>query len=169
VGIVLLVVVVVFAAATARLFIWPEEGMPARVDAIVMMNGQGDRLASAVKLAREHRAPVLVIARGSAYWGQGSRCAPAIPGVRAICFDPDPDTTQGEAEFAGQLAKRYHWRSVVLVTTTPQDTRARLRVGRCFSGDVYVVNAFLHRTAWPAAIAYEWGALIKAEFFQRHC
>jgi hypothetical protein len=40
----------------------------------------------------------------------------------------------GESEFAGRLARKYHWQSMVLVTTTPQDTRARLRVERCFSG-----------------------------------
>src|SRR6266566_8763589 len=119
----------VFCAATARLFVWPERGMPARVDAIVMLNGPGDRLPAALSLAWAHRAPVVVISRGSRYWAKGSGCAPQIPGVRVICFSPDPATTQGEAEFAGRLALRYHWRSIVLVTATPQDTRARLRVG----------------------------------------
>jgi hypothetical protein len=30
-----------FCAATARLFIWPARGMPARVDAIVVLGGKG--------------------------------------------------------------------------------------------------------------------------------
>src|SRR5215470_20008609 len=40
-----------FCAATARLFVWPERGMPARVDAIVMLNGPGHRLPTALSLA----------------------------------------------------------------------------------------------------------------------
>ena len=86
-----------------------------------------------------------------------------------ICFDPNPATTQGEAEFAGRLARRYHWRSIALVTTTPQDTRARLRLERCFSGEVYVVTAPLPAQDWPHALVYEWGATLKALFLQRAC
>jgi hypothetical protein len=156
-------------AATALLFVWPRQGMPARVDAIVMLNGPGDRLGTALGLAWAHRAPMLVIARGSRYWGQGSVCAPPIPRVKVSCFDPDPPTTRGEAEFAGRLARKYHWHTIVLVTTTPQDTRARLRMGRCFRGEIYVINAPLPASEWPGAIVYEWAATIKALFFQRSC
>ena len=158
-----------FGAATARLFVWPERGMPARVDAIVMLDGPGDRLPTALSLAWAHRAPVVVISRGSPYWASGSRCAPVIPRVRVICFAPDPATTRGEAEFAGRLARRYQWHSIVLVTTTPQDTRARLRVSRCFSGSIYVTTAPLPAYEWPYALAYEWGAIIKALLLQRNC
>ena len=158
-----------FGAATARLFVWPSHGMPARVDAIVMMNGPGDRLTTALDLAWAHRAPVVVIARGSKYWGRGSRCAPKINGVKFICFDPSPSTTRGEAEFAGRLAKRYGWHSIALVAITPQDTRARLRLSRCFGGKIYVVNAPLPASQWPGTIAYEWGAMVKALVFQRSC
>jgi uncharacterized SAM-binding protein YcdF (DUF218 family) len=162
-------VIAVVGAATARLFVWPPRGMPAHVNAIVMLNGQGNRLDTALWLAWNHRASTVVISRGSPQWGHGSVCAPQIPGVKVICFVPDPETTQGEAEFAGDLARRYHWHSIALVTTTPQNTRARLRVGRCFSGQVYVVDAALPKYEWPYEIAYEWGATIKALFFQRSC
>jgi uncharacterized SAM-binding protein YcdF (DUF218 family) len=158
-----------FGAATARLFVWPERGMPPRVDAIVMLDGPGDRLHTALNLARAHRAPVVVISRGSPYWAHGSGCAPTISGVRVICFAPDPATTQGEAEFAGRLSRRYHWHSIVLVTTTPQDTRARLRVSRCFPGSISVMTAPLPAYEWPYALAYEWGATIKALLLQRSC
>ena len=156
-------------ALTARLFVWPDQGMPAHVDAIVMMNGPGDRLDTALQLGWEQRAPVLVISRGSPYWGHGSICAPKMPRVTVICFDPNPATTRGEAEFAGRLAQRYHWHSIALVTTTPQDTRARLRMERCFSGDVYVVTTPLPKREWPYTLVYEWGATLKALFLQRAC
>jgi hypothetical protein len=165
----LLILLAGLAVATVRLFVLPPQGMPTHVDAIVMLNGPGDRLNTALDLAWAHRAPVIVIARGSQHWGHGSACAPKIRGVRVICFDPNPATTRGEAEFAGLLARRYRWRSIVLVATASQDTRARLRVGRCFQGKVYVVNASLPVAQWFYAIPYEWGATVKALFFQRTC
>jgi uncharacterized SAM-binding protein YcdF (DUF218 family) len=163
------VVLIGFVALTAHLFIWPEQGMPEHVDAIVMMNGSGDRLDTALRLGWEHRSPVLIISRGSPYWGHGSICAPKIPHVTVICFDPDPPTTQGEAEFAARLARRYHWHSIALVTTTPQDTPARLRLERCFSGNVYVVTAPLPAQDWPYALIYEWGATLNVLVLQRAC
>ena len=161
--------VAVFAAATARLFIWPAEGMPNRVSAIVMLAGPGNQLNRAVDLAREHRAPFLVISLGTPQ--SGNRCPPRIPDVTLICFNPVPASTQGEAEFVGKLARSHRWRSVVLVTITPQDTRARLRIARCFPGRVYAVTAppAPSETNWPYQIAYQWGALLKALIFQRSC
>jgi len=159
----------VFGTATARLFVWPERGMPPRVDAIVMLNGTGNRLPTTLDLAWAQRASVVVISRGSPYWAHGGICAPQIPKVRVICFSPDPATTRGEAEYAGRLARRYHWHSIALVTTRPQDTRARLRVSRCFPGSIYVMTAPLPTHEWPYALAYEWGATIKALLLQRTC
>jgi uncharacterized SAM-binding protein YcdF (DUF218 family) len=158
-----------FCAITARLFIWPARGMPPHVGAIVMLNGHGNRLQTAEKLEWAHRAGALVVARGSQYWGHGSRCAARVPGIKVICFDPDPATTRGEAEFAGRLARRYRWRSIAVVTTPDQATRGRIRVKRCFPGEVYVYTAPLPARDWPWAIAYEWAAIVKALVFQRDC
>lgn len=157
----------IFCAVTARLFIWPARGMPARVDAIVMLAGPGDRLKEAIRLARGHRAPFLVISRG--YDGYGGPCPPAVPRVRLICFNPNPATTQGEAEFAARLAKRHHWRSIVLVTSTAQDSRARQRMKRCFGGPVYVMTVGVPLRFWPGEIAYEWAATIKMFILKRGC
>jgi hypothetical protein len=165
----LIAVLVAFGVATARWFIWPRQGMPSRVDAIVMLNGRGDRLDTALDLAWAHRAPMIVISRGSKYWGHGSVCAPKISHVTVICFDPDPATTRGEAEFAGHLARQYHWHSVVLVTVAPQDTVARIRLERCFSGKIYVVNAPMTVREWLYLVPYEWGSTIKALSVQRSC
>jgi hypothetical protein len=89
--------------------------------------------------------------------------------VELICFDPDPGDTRGEAEYLGRLARRYHWNSLVLVTTRAQDTRARILVERCFAGPVYVVTAPLAAGSWPYEIFYEWGALLKALAMYRAC
>lgn len=159
--------IMVFCLITARLFVWPTRGMPARVSAVVMLAGPGDRLSMALQLAREQRAPVLVVSQGQ--HGYGGPCPPAPAGVRLICFDPDPGNTRGEAEYIGRLARRYRWTSVALVATRPQDTRARLLVQRCFAGPVYVVTAPLPAGSWPYQIAYEWGALFKALVLYRSC
>jgi hypothetical protein len=164
-------VLVAFCGLTARLFIFPAVGMPAHVDAIVMMNGPdgGSRFRTAVNLAFQDRAKYLVISRGNSYYGQGDFCAPPVPKVKVICFDPSPPTTQGEAEYAGRLARQYHWHSIALVAITPQDSRARLRMKRCFSGQVYVMTAPIPWHMWPYQLAYEWGATVKALVFNRSC
>ena len=165
-----LLVMVLFVAVTARLFVFPARGMPGHVDAVVMLDGPGDagRRATALRLAKERRAPTLLISRGrfeSAHW----RCPLPMRYVKVICFNPSPATTQGEAEFVGRLASQHRWTSVALVTVTPQDTRARLRLSRCFPGAVYVLTSPLPAEEWPYQFAYEWGATLKALFLQRKC
>ncbi len=158
---------IIFGAATARLFVWPDSGIPARASAIVMLAGPGDRLKVALRLARERRAPFLVVSRGNE--GYGGPCPRPVPRVRLICFDPSPASTRGEAEYVRRLARKYHWRSVALVTTTAQDSRARQRVERCFAGPVYVMTTGLPWYSWPGQIAYEWAATVKMALWQRSC
>jgi uncharacterized SAM-binding protein YcdF (DUF218 family) len=159
--------IVLFVAVTARVLVWPVEWTPAHADAIVMLAGPGDRLPAAVQLAREHRAPVLVVSRGS--MGYGGPCPPAMPGVRIICFDPNPGDTRGEAEYVGALARRNSWHSLILVATRPQAVRAQLVFGRCFTGRLYVATAALPSSVWLYQIAYGWGALVKAALVVRSC
>ena len=162
-----LVLIVALGVVSARLFVWPAEGMPARVDAIVMLAGPGDRLPVAQRLAREHRAPVLVVSRG--WLGYGGPCPSPTPGVKLICFDPNPGSTRGEAGYVGRLAERYHWRSMVLVTSRAQDTRARIRMQRCFGGSIYVITASPPLSDVPYQVAYEWGALFKSLVLETAC
>jgi hypothetical protein len=160
--------ILVLVVATAPLFVWPARGMPARVSAIVMLDAPGGNvLQAAVDLARQHRAASLVISLGTP--DSGYRCPRPVPRVNLTCFNPEPATTQGEAEFVGRLAAEYRWHSIAVVTITPQDSRARLRLERCFRGPVYVVTVPISLTYWPYQIAYQWGALIKALVVQRGC
>jgi hypothetical protein len=125
-------------------------------------------VATALRLAREGRAPALLVSRGSWHSESGS-CPRSVPGVTVTCFNPKPPNTQGEAEFAGRVARLHHWTSVAVVTAATQDTRARLRLSRCFPGQIYVVTAPMPARQWPFAIAYEWGATLKALFLQHSC
>jgi hypothetical protein len=161
------VIVIVFCVATARLLVWPAVGAPADLSAIVMLAGPGNRLGVAQGLARQHRAPLLVVSQGVSV--SGDPCPSPTPGVRLICFHPSPADTRGEAEYIGRLAKKYGWHSLVLVTTREQDTRARIIVGRCFTGSVYVITTSRPWYDWPDQIAYGWGALVKALLLKRTC
>jgi hypothetical protein len=165
---VVVAVLLVAVAATGRLFVWPATGLPGRVSAIVMLNNSiGDPLAVALRLARQDRARYLVISQGTPE--SHFPCPDRVRGVVLVCFHPTPASTQGEAEFTGRLARRYHWRSVAVVAIVPQATRARLRMERCVSARVYVVTAGIPRSSWPQQVAYEWGATLKALVLQRSC
>lgn len=165
----LVVLIIVLGAVTARLFVFPARGMPRHVDAIVLLDGPGDRLATALRLGREHRASYLAISQGSPPSRDNTPCPRPIPGVRVICFHPRPATTRGEAQWAGRMAARYHWRSIAMITSTPQDTPARIRLGRCFGGHVYVTTAPIPARSWPHEVAYEWGATLNALLLDRGC
>ena len=163
----LVVVVVLFLGATARLFARPDRGLPPTVDAIVSLDVPYGAVNVAVRLAEQRRAPYLVVSLGRPQSSYG--CPAPVSGVKLICFNPAPATTQGEAEYVGKLAQRYHWHSIGVVTITPQDTRARLRMSRCFDGPVYVRTTPIPGGAWLHQVAYEWGALFKALVLQRSC
>src|SRR5258706_15522294 len=51
------------------------------------------------------------------------------------------------------MARKDHWRSIALVTSTVQASRARQRMMNCFSGHVYVVTVGLPWFDWPGQIA----------------
>jgi uncharacterized SAM-binding protein YcdF (DUF218 family) len=165
--IVFVVLLAVFCAATARLFIWPTTGMPTRVDAIIVPGGPGDRIHAAERLAEQGRARYLVLSQGE--YVPGHLCGVHISTALVLCFMPDPDTTQGEAEATARLATQYDWRSIVLLTTPDQTWRAELWFRRCYSGSIYGVTTPLPLHIWLGMIAYQWAATAKAELVDRSC
>ena len=166
----LLTAVVAFAATTVRLFIRPDLApLPPHADAIIDLGGPGDdRDAVALDLARGHRASYLVQSTVEIDAGT-DHCLPAVPGVTVLCFHPEPNTTRGEARSIARLAAQYHWRSVILVTTTDHAWRAALRVRRCFPGEIYVSPSHLPLVDWAGAIQYQWAATAKAVLVERSC
>ena len=154
---------------TARLFIWPGlPALPPRVDGVISLGGLGDRVSPALALARAHRTSFLVDSTDVAE-ARTDRCLPPTPGVTVLCFHANPATTRGEAHSIAHLAAHYRWRSIALVTTPDQAWRARLRVTRCFAGQVYVVTGHLPTIDWLYQIPYQWLATAKALLFERSC
>jgi uncharacterized SAM-binding protein YcdF (DUF218 family) len=165
----LLILVVVFCSMTLYLFVWPDTGMPARVDAIAILGGPGDRLGLGLRLAQQGRAPYVLLSEGlPADNLLASLCKPH-GSFTVICWNPIPGNTKGEAEFVGRLARQRHWTSVALVTTPDQAWRAALYVRRCYPGKIYSVTTPLSWSQWPYQIVYQWAAAIKAETTQRGC
>jgi uncharacterized SAM-binding protein YcdF (DUF218 family) len=157
------VLLLLFAAATARLLVFPPRDAPSRADAIVVLGGHGHRVAAGLRLAREGWAPILLVSTP----GQG--CPKPIAGVQVICFQPNPYTTQGEARFSAATAQRLGWRHIIVVSSTEQSVRTRLRFGRCTDIDVSYTTSGTALVRWPYVIAYEWAALVKALTLQRSC
>jgi len=161
-------VVALFVSLTGKLFIWPAQNavQGLHADAVVVLNGPGPRWQVVLELAREHAAPVILVSVASVQWN----CPPDnLPGAQVECFRPDPDDTRGEARFAASTASANGWHSLIVVSSVPQATRARLRFKRCFSGTVYVVPAKPDLGTWAYEVVYEWGALAKALVWQRGC
>lgn len=164
----LALLLVSFAVATVALFTIPHHRIPAHADAVVVIGGSGPRAQLGLALARRGVAPELVIS-GYPYCAQKVRHMVPIPGVHISCVHPTPYSTQGEARYVAAEARRLHWRSIILITSTDQSTRARIRFGRCTDVPVSYVTVPLPAGDWPYAIVYEWGALAKALIWQRAC
>jgi len=162
------VVVVLVAAATARLFVWPPTDRPAPVDAVVALGGDPGqrRAAAAIALARGGYAPVAVISLGG---HPAVPCPHPVPGVRLVCFRAHPLDTRGEAEYVAALAARRHWTRLIIVPERSQATRARLVFTRCTSAHLVVAPVNDPLSALPYDVAYEWAALAKALVLRRSC
>jgi uncharacterized SAM-binding protein YcdF (DUF218 family) len=157
-----------FCGLSAWLFIFPSMGMPTGVNAIVVLGGSGDRLDLGMRLARDGKAPYLVLSLGLP-WVPPGICTQHVGPAKVICFHPEPDTTQGEARGASKIAKEHSWTSIVLVSTRDQVWRAHLRFERCYAGRIYSVGSSIPWYDWPHAIVYQWAGTVKAEISQRSC
>lgn len=134
----------------------------------MVLGGSGDRIGLGMQLARDDLAPYLVLSLGLPWLPPGI-CSQHVGSSKVICFHPNPDTTQGEAEGVAKIARKYDWSSIVLVTTQDQVWRAHLRLQRCYSGKIYGVGVPLAWYQWPEAIAYQRIATFKAEIVQQSC
>jgi hypothetical protein len=169
VALVALILALAFVATTARVFVWPSvPPLPDHADAIIELGGPGDRDAVTIALAEQHLAPLVIQStlEGDA---TSDTCLGPIPGITVECFHADPPTTRGEARYIGERGAAENWGSVIIVTTPDHAWRARLRVERCFPGQVYVATSPLPAKDWLHQIPYQWAATVKAELFQRDC
>jgi len=156
-----------FVVASAVLFVWPATNRPAKVDAIVSLDGTHEKAREdlAISLAEHGYATVLIFSQGAYH----TTPCPKVPRVRVVCFVPRPARTVGEVEFAARYALRRGWRSLLVVPGRAQSTRARLLMDRCFGGRVLVVPAPVPWQDMPYEVLYEWGATAKAILVDPGC
>jgi hypothetical protein len=166
---VVLLLILAVVGLTFPLFVYPDLNPPQRSNAIVVLGGNGaGPFDEGVALARAHFAPTLVLSLIPEY--SCARVLPEDPSEHLLCFRANPLSTRGEGRAIARLAALHHWDRVIVVMPTTQATRARLRIGRCYSGQVLEVGvAPPGFWAWVRGIAYEWPALLKALVVQPSC
>ena len=158
-----------FAGATAYLFLWPDEDAPPRgADAVVVLSGgRGHRLAEGRRLIREGISKTLVISDGLAPgWDEANGLCRTH---RAVCFKPDPYSTQGEARWVAREAARRGWDSVVVVTSTYHVRRTRMIMRRCYHGELAVDGADPPLENRIIGIAWEWPKSLYYLTLKRGC
>ena len=167
---------VCFTALTLKLFRYPHTGLPERADAVVMLAGGGNRVDKAVELGAE-RGLAPVVAFSAVYVAEQGVWAArpcnqsgkaTMKDTEALCFEPDPPTTRGEVREIARLAEEHGWKSVIVVASTDQVTRARMLLNRCWDGRSYFVGV-PHSQPLIFRAAYEWGATLKALTVNRGC
>jgi uncharacterized SAM-binding protein YcdF (DUF218 family) len=167
------VLFVVFCVMTALFFVYPDLNPPRYSDAIVVLGGHGaPSFEKGFSLAQQGYAPRLVLSLQDSENCRHDTAYVAVhlSKVQVNCFKPNPQTTQGEARAIETFAKQFHWTRIIVVVPTTQASRARLRIGRCYSGQVLEV-AFSPQGIgqWLYQFAYEWGAMFKAVVLQPSC
>jgi uncharacterized SAM-binding protein YcdF (DUF218 family) len=159
-----------------RMSVLPLRSSLQRSSAIVVFGGGGPRIETGARLLAQKIAPILYLS--VAALGPGGSCpretngTPLPEAARDVrCFVPTPYTTQGEARFVAEMAGRDNWRRVVIITSTPQEARARLRLRRCQVGRSTVVGVRpgVGLSSWVGDMLYEVGADLKALLVQRSC
>ena len=166
------VVLAIWLAASAYLFVWPPDDSVHRADALVVLGPglHGERLKKAKELLRRHAAPQLVASIPNTDTGWVELRSLCLQGD-AICFRAQPFTTRGEARQVARLARRHNWKSIIVVTSRYHVVRVRRLYGRCFHGDLMVVGA--PPSSKPTEVVqrtlHEWGGLINAMTLERGC
>jgi hypothetical protein len=163
--------VIAFVVLTVVLFVKPDLNPPERADAVVVLGGPNvEAPHEGVRLVRQGYAPTIAFSLPPGFPCVRPEVKAVDPTANVICFAAEPQTTQGEARSIQQLASTHHWKRVIVVMPIPQASRARLRIGRCFSGQVIEVGVEPQGFwDWIREFIYEWGAMGKALVLQPTC
>ena len=176
---VLVVLLVVGTVLSWHWFVRPDVDEPIAADAIVVFGGAGRRFERGVDLAEQGLADVIVISdpidpteRYTRFgWfcrNRGNRPGYPVHDYEALCFDPETDTTRGEARYVAALAEERGWERINLVTSTDQALRARMLLERCWDGEIASITVPTDEFR-PARVAYEWAATARAAVLRRDC
>ncbi len=123
-------------------YMLPSDDVPRDPDAVVVLGGAGNRVELGVELAERYDAE-LVLSSSAAILGErrGRTC-----GVDAICVEPEPENTAGEAATIAELVREEGWSHVTVATADFHTSRTRYLFRQCLGrGNVTVVGSSTDR------------------------
>lgn len=167
-AIVVLGILLAGLATAFIVYLLPTDDEPRDPDAVVVLGGAGaERAELGIELAERYDAQ-LVLSSSAAVFGerQGRTCR-----VDALCFEPVPETTRGEARGIARLAEERGWEHVTVATSAFHTSRSRFLFRQCMGEAVTVVGA--RREGRPATtpwlLAREGAGVIAGATIRRAC
>ena len=159
---------VIVVLGTMISWLWPRDDTPRQPDAILVLGGLGaERAALGIELRDRYDAD-LILSSSASHLGeqQGVVC-----GDDALCVEPEPGTTLGEAQMVHDLAQEHGWEHVTVATSRFHTTRARVLFRQCLDNRVTVVGALPPSGEDRSMGVYlrEAGATIVSATVQRAC
>ncbi len=165
---VLLVLAVLGGGLAFAAFMIPTDDAPRDPDAVVVLGGAGDERARlGIELAERYDAQ-LVLSSNARFFAaaQGAACE-----RDAICFEPVPENTVGEARNVAELAEQHGWEHVTVATSDFHTSRTRFLFRQCLGDRVTVVGASREdrpRIA-PRLLLREAAGVVAGATFERAC
>ena len=164
-----LAALMIISSLAGTWYLLPRDDVPDQPDAVVVLGGVGpERAALGIELADLHDAQ-LVLSSSAAIFGeqQGRRCD-----REAICIEPEPETTRGEARTVASMAEDHGWHHITVATASFHTSRSRFLFRQCLGADgVSVVGAEApgpSRTT-PATLLREAAGILAGATVQRAC
>lgn len=165
--VVLGVAVLALVAGLWPVYVRPMVDEPAKADAILVLGGAHDgREKLGLRLAGEGYAPRVLFSDPYENSALMNRICHSRYSFQVTCFDPSPRTTRGEGRELAELAAVQGWRRVIVITFTPHISRARYVLGKCWDGEVLMVDTQprLSAARWAYDYVYQSAGYIKALF-----
>jgi uncharacterized SAM-binding protein YcdF (DUF218 family) len=162
VGSLLLIAAVI---AGLPIYVRPQVDSLRPADAIFVLGGYGmARYQYGLDLQAHGWAPFVVVSNPNGPDDHKMTRFCAAPHADLQCFEPEPDTTKGEAQELRRLATRYGWRTVIVVTFRPHISRARFILEQCFDGELIMAASPAHMpvTRWAFEYAYQTAGYVRA-------
>ena len=164
-----MVLVTVGLGGAFVVYLLPTDDVPQDPDVVVVLGGAGpERAELGIELAERYDVP-LVLSSSAAIFGerQGRSCV-----VDAICFEPVPETTRGEAQMVAEMAEERGWDHVTVATSAFHTSRSRFLFRQCLGADrVSVVGAVREGASptTPRLLLREGLGVIAGATIQRAC
>lgn len=131
---------------------------PRHSDAIVVLGpATADRLLLAESLVEQGFSDTIVVSVdnvGVEFSKRRIDLCDEDTGVKVICREPSPGTTQGEVGLIENLSAQYGWARVIVITRDTHVTRSRLYLDRCYSGEADVLGTTTDMTLLEANWQY---------------